>query len=177
DIIIPEDIENLPNRGRPAVKRDPSSLAYVIYTSGSTGKPKGVLVEHRNVNRLVINTNFVRFTPETRILQTGAPVFDATTFEMWGALLNGGQLVLVEQETLLDEYLFGRAIERFQVNTLWLSSALFNQLFNENPGMFLPLDYLLVGGDVLSPPHINGLRSKCKHLKILNGYGPTENTT
>ncbi|MCP5046968.1 MAG: amino acid adenylation domain-containing protein, partial [bacterium] len=155
----------------------PSAPAYVMYTSGSTGKPKGVLVEHRNVNRLVINTDYVRFTPETRILQTGAPVFDATTFEMWGALLNGGQLALVEQETILDAHRLGRAIQEFRVNTLWLSSALFNQLFHDNPDMFLPLNYLLVGGDVLSPPHINALRKKCKSLKIINGYGPTENTT
>ncbi|MCP4155979.1 MAG: AMP-binding protein, partial [bacterium] len=73
-------------------------IAYIMYTSGSTGRPKGVMVTQRNVTRLVLNTNYVALSPETRVLQTGAPVFDATTFEIWGPLLNGGRLVLVDKE-------------------------------------------------------------------------------
>ncbi|UCH93956.1 MAG: amino acid adenylation domain-containing protein [Candidatus Aminicenantes bacterium] len=152
-------------------------LAYIMYTSGSTGRPKGVIVEHRNVVRLVVNTNYIRLTGETRILQTGAPVFDATTFEIWGALLNGGQLVLVEKEVILDAHQLGQALHQNKINTLWLTSPLFNQLVGENCEIFSNLDYLLVGGDVLSPQFINLVRSKSEKLKIINGYGPTENTT
>ena len=154
-----------------------SHLAYVIYTSGSTGKPKGVMVTHRNVVRLVKNTNFVAFGLDTRILQTGAPVFDASTFEIWGSLLNGGQLVLALKETILDAALLGWELNAHGVNTLWLSAPLFNQLLQQDIEMFAPLRYLIVGGDVLSPEHINKVRRRFPLLRVINGYGPTENTT
>ncbi|MCX6584522.1 MAG: non-ribosomal peptide synthetase, partial [Candidatus Aminicenantes bacterium] len=153
------------------------NLAYVMYTSGSTGKPRGVVVTHRNVVRLVKNTNFVPLTGETRILQTGAPVFDATTFEIWGSLLNGGQLALVGKEVILDTRRLGDALMDFRINTLWLSAPLFNQLLQQNIELFASLSYLLVGGDVLSPGHINRVRGQFPYLRIINGYGPTENTT
>jgi amino acid adenylation domain-containing protein len=152
-------------------------LAYVMYTSGTTGEPKGVLVTHKNVVRLVKNTNYIELTERTRILRTGAPVFDATTFEIWGSLLNGGQLVLTGKEVILNARQLGEALERFDINTLWLSSPLFNQLSENDPGIFSPLAYLLVGGDVLSPTHINRLRKTFPGLAVINGYGPTENTT
>jgi tyrocidine synthetase-3 len=156
---------------------DAESIAYIMYTSGSTGRPKGVVVTHRNVVRLVKNTNYVELGEEIRILQTGAPVFDATTFEIWGSLLNGGQLVLVDKEVILDAHRLGDALKEYDVNTLWLSSPLFNQLMQQNIELFSPLRYLLVGGDVLSPPHINRVKRKFPGLDIINGYGPTENTT
>ena len=153
------------------------STAYIMYTSGSTGHPKGVMVTHRNVIRLVKNTNYVPLTAQTRILQTGAPVFDATTFEIWGSLLNGGQLILTDKEVILDAYRLGEALIAFKVNTLWLSSPLFNRLMQQNIELFAPLNYLLVGGDVLSPANIDRVRQTFPGLKIINGYGPTENTT
>ncbi|HLP60630.1 MAG TPA: amino acid adenylation domain-containing protein [Candidatus Deferrimicrobium sp.] len=151
--------------------------AYIMYTSGSTGRPKGIIVTQRNVVRLVKNTNFVSLTQRTRILQTGAPVFDATTFEIWGSLLNGGQLVLVAKETILDGQLLGKTLKKHKINTLWLSAPLFNRLQQQNSELFAPLNYLLVGGDILSPAHINRVRHQFPGLKIINGYGPTENTT
>ena len=156
---------------------DSSSLAYIIYTSGSTGQPKGVVVTHRNVVRLVKNTNFVPLNKETRILQTGAPVFDATTFEIWGSLLNKGQLVLVNKEAILNAHRLGVLLKDHYINTLWLSAPLFNQLMQENIELFAPLHYLIVGGDALSPDHITRVKRRFPGLKIINGYGPTENTT
>ncbi len=151
--------------------------AYIMYTSGSTGKPKGVLVLHRNVVRLVINSNFVLCGEHTRTLQTGAPVFDAVTFEIWGPLLNGGQLVLAPKDVILDAGRLAPALKKHQVNTLWLSAPLFNQLMQQDIEMFEPLRDLVVGGDVLSPEHINKVRQRFPGLRIVNGYGPTENTT
>ncbi len=167
---------------QPEFSKSPLNLstenpAYIMYTSGSTGEPKGVMVTHRNVVRLVKNTNYAALGEETRILQTGAPVFDATTFEIWGALLNGGQLVLAYKEVILDAHQLARALEEYRINTLWLSSPLFNQLMQQNIELFSPLRYLLVGGDVLSPAHINRVKHRFPKLKIINGYGPTENTT
>jgi len=155
----------------------PTDLAYVMYTSGSTGQPKGVMVCHGNVIRLVINPNFIDLSAATRLLLTGAPGFDATTFEIWGPLLNGGLLCLVSKEIILDAQRLGSTLKDFQVNTLWLSAPLFNQLLEQDSRMFNSLTWLLVGGDVLSPVHINRVRRENKGLKVINGYGPTENTT
>ncbi|WP_255668415.1 non-ribosomal peptide synthetase [Brevibacillus daliensis] len=154
-----------------------SDLAYVMYTSGSTGKPKGVMVEHKSVVRLVKNTNYVEFSEGDRILQTGAMVFDASTFELWGALLNGIGLVLVEEHTLLHAERLGQEIKRNQITTMWLTAPLFNQLVQQNVMIFTGLKTLIVGGDALSCEHINQVRKAHQALKLINGYGPTENTT
>ncbi|MCZ8520301.1 MULTISPECIES: non-ribosomal peptide synthase/polyketide synthase [Paenibacillus] len=155
----------------------PQSLAYVMYTSGTTGRPKGVMVEHRNVVRLVKETNYADFNESTRILQTGAVVFDASTFEIWGALLNGGQLYLVDNEVILIAEKLKEAIASYGITTLWLTSPLFNQLSQQDEHLFGGLKTLLVGGDVLSVPHINRVLDAHPGLVIVNGYGPTENTT
>ncbi|MCK4762898.1 MAG: amino acid adenylation domain-containing protein, partial [Candidatus Aminicenantes bacterium] len=165
------DCEKLENAGKPG------DLIYAMYTSGSTGKSKGVLVEHRNVTRLIMNPDYIELSTKTRILQTGAPVFDATTFEIWGALLNGGQLYLVENEVILDAGRLKSTIKENKITTLWLTAPLFNQLTDQDYRIFSTLEYLLVGGDVLSPRHIEKVRNKYGNLKIINGYGPTENTT
>lgn len=177
DVLILEDnnLENLPTIV--PLKTSPTDLAYVIYTSGSTGTPKGVMVEHRNVVRLVKNTNYIYFTENEVILQTGAPVFDATTFEIWGCMLSGAKLCLVDQDDLLNSFILEKRIKEFSVTTMWFTSSYFNQLSDENPNLFSSLKNILVGGDVLSPNHIYAIKKKYPDLNIINGYGPTENTT
>ncbi|MCX6584304.1 MAG: AMP-binding protein, partial [Candidatus Aminicenantes bacterium] len=154
-----------------------SHLAYIIYTSGSTGKPKGVLVGHRNVVRLVKNTNYISFESTDRILQSGALEFDASTFEIWGALLNSLTLYVVEKEKILNPGWLKNAIRSYGISIIWMTSLLFNQMLQTDIEIFEGLKNLLVGGDVLSPTHIGRLRSRYTRLKIINGYGPTENTT
>ncbi|MDN4080838.1 non-ribosomal peptide synthase/polyketide synthase [Paenibacillus polymyxa] len=155
----------------------PQGLAYVIYTSGTTGRPKGVMVEHRNVVRLVKETNYVELNESTRILQTGAVAFDASTFEIWGALLNGGQLYFVENDDILIADRLKAAIAKYGITTMWLTSPLFNQLSLQDEYLFRGLKALLVGGDVLSISHINRVIEANPDLVPINGYGPTENTT
>ncbi|WP_336604367.1 amino acid adenylation domain-containing protein, partial [Paenibacillus sp. MMS18-CY102] len=155
----------------------PHHLANLIYTSGSTGKPKGVMVEHRNVVRLVKNTNYAELNEHTRILQTGAIVFDASTFEIWGALLNGGRLYLEPNDVILDATKLKKTIQQYGITTMWLTSPLFNQLSQQDSKLFAGVQTLIVGGDVLSVPHINRVRQHHPGLRIINGYGPTENTT
>ncbi|MDQ1354468.1 MAG: hypothetical protein QG657_4777, partial [Acidobacteriota bacterium] len=154
-----------------------SHLAYIIYTSGSTGKPKGVMVEHRNVVRLVKNTNFVEFREGDRLLQTGALEFDASTFEIWGSLLNGMTLCVAGKDEILNPVKLKGNIRKYDVCTMWLTSPLFNQLVAVDVEIFSGLRNLLVGGDVLSPLHINRVIERFPQLNIINGYGPTENTT
>ena len=155
----------------------PEALAYVMYTSGSTGKPKGVMTEQQSIARLVLNTQYAPLTEDDHILLTGAPVFDATTYEIWGALLNGGTLSIVPETTLLDPRALAVTLRDRAITTLWLTSPLFNQHVQQQPAMFQPLRQLLVGGDALSVEHIRLAREANPHLTLVNGYGPTENTT
>ncbi|MCP4215090.1 MAG: amino acid adenylation domain-containing protein [bacterium] len=154
-----------------------TDLAYVIYTSGSTGRPKGVMVEHRNVTRLVKNTNYIDFRPDDRILQTGALEFDASTFEIWGSLLNGLTLYLIPGDSLINPQLLKETVTGKGITIMWMTVALFNRMVQEDIAIFEPLRVLLVGGDTLSPPHIRQVREAYPGLQIVNGYGPTENTT
>ncbi|EPY09152.1 phenylalanine racemase [Paenibacillus alvei TS-15] len=155
----------------------PYDLAYVIYTSGSTGMPKGVMVEQRSVVRLVKNCNYVALNETTRILQTGAVVFDASTFEIWGALLNGGRLYLVNSEVILNTEKLKEAIRCYGITTMFLTTPLFNQLSQRDSRLFGDLQTLLVGGETLSVPQINLVLRDNPGLVLMNVYGPTENTT
>ncbi len=155
----------------------PSDLAYIMYTSGSTGNPKGTMIEQKSVIRLVKNTNYIAFGENEHILQTGSIVFDACTFEIWAALLNGFELFIIKKDDLLDANKLQDYLLKNKITILWLTAPLFNQLSEENPHMFNHVKYLLTGGDVLSPKHINMVKSANPNLTIINGYGPTENTT
>ena len=157
--------------------RQGSQLAYIIYTSGSTGTPKGSLVTHRNVVRLVKNTNYIDWQKDDRLLQGAALEFDASTFEIWSPLLNGLQLYPVSREMILSAEKIKMIITRHKITTLWLTAPLFNRLVDADLEIFPGLRNLLVGGDVLSTVHINKTRAAFPSLHIINGYGPTENTT
>ncbi|UHA72038.1 non-ribosomal peptide synthetase [Paenibacillus sp. 481] len=166
-----EDRSNLPHLSQP------NDLAYVIYTSGTTGKPKGAMIEHRNVVRLVKNTNSLPLNDQVRILQTGSIVFDASTFEIWGAMLNGGQLHLTEHANIINAVVLKQLINTNDINLMFLSTALFNQLVQQDHTLFERLQTLIVGGEELSIAHANKLILHYPTINLINGYGPTENTT
>ncbi|MCD0955579.1 non-ribosomal peptide synthetase, partial [Staphylococcus aureus] len=151
--------------------------AYVIYTSGTTGNPKGTLIPHRGIVRLVHRNHYVPLNEETTILLSGTIAFDAATFEIYGALLNGGKLIVAKKEQLLNPIAVEQLINENDVNTMWLTSSLFNQIASERIEVLVPLKYLLIGGEVLNAKWVDLLNQKPKHPQIINGYGPTENTT
>jgi amino acid adenylation domain-containing protein len=152
------------------------SLAYVMYTSGSIGAPKGVAVTHRNVVRLVKGTDYARLDPDEVLLQLAPLPFDASTFEIWGALLNGGRLAIPPPGPLsVDE--LGTVLKRYGVTTLWLTAGLFHHVVNERVGILRSLRQLLAGGDVLSMPHVKRVLETIPDCRLINGYGPTEGTT
>ncbi|MGB8194795.1 MAG: amino acid adenylation domain-containing protein, partial [Chitinophagaceae bacterium] len=162
---------------KPQVTIDPSSLAYLMYTSGSTGKPKGVMVDHGNIVSLVKGVKYVDFSAEEVLLATGSPSFDAATFEYWGMLLNGGRLILCSQEDMLNTDTLKQLIVAHEVSIMWFTAGWFNELVETDINLFATLKTVLAGGDRLSVPHINQLKSTYPQLRIINGYGPTENTT
>jgi amino acid adenylation domain-containing protein len=160
----------------PPTVTTPDSLAYVSYTSGSTGRPKGVCVPHRAVVRLVKNADYARFSPEEIFLQFAPIAFDASTFEIWGALLNGARLVIFPPGPIsLDE--LGTVIEKRGVTTLWLTAGLFHQMVEEHLDSLHNVRQLLSGGDVLSVAHVTRALEQLPRTQLINGYGPTENTT
>jgi len=154
-----------------------NDLVYTIFTSGSTGRPKGVMVEHRNVVRLVKNTNYIEFKEDDKILQTGALDFDASTFEIWGPLLNGSSLYLLSKNQILVPKKLKEAIAKYRISTIWMTAPLFNQMLDVDIEIFKGLENLVVGGESLSPVHIYKVRKRFPQLNVINGYGPTENTT
>ncbi|MFP7694024.1 plipastatin non-ribosomal peptide synthetase PpsC, partial [Bacillus subtilis] len=175
--IIIEDIQKQGEAKNVDSSAGPHSLAYIIYTSGSTGKPKGVMIEQRSVIRLVKNSNYITFTPEDRLLMTSSIGFDVGSFEIFGPLLNGAALHLSDQQTFLDSHQLKRYIEHQGITTIWLTSSLFNHLTEQNEQTFSQLKHLIIGGEALSPSHVNRIRNVCPEVSIWNGYGPTENTT
>ncbi|WP_158296359.1 non-ribosomal peptide synthetase [Pseudomonas viciae] len=151
--------------------------AYIMYTSGSTGTPKGVLVPHRAISRLVINNGYADFNEQDRVAFASNPAFDASTLEVWAPLLNGGCVVVVEQDVLLSqERLHGLLLEQ-AVNVLWMTAGLFHQYADRLMDVFAQLRYLIVGGDVLDPAVIGRVLKDGAPAHLLNGYGPTEATT
>jgi amino acid adenylation domain-containing protein len=153
------------------------SLAYVMYTSGSTGRPKGICIPHRAVRRLTLNTDYVRLEPGDRVGQVSNFSFDAATFEIWGALLNGARLVIVAKEVVLSSRDFAAELERQGVNTMFLTVALFNQVAREVPDGFRGMKHLLVGGEAVDPKWVREVIRHGKPQRLLNAYGPTESTT
>ncbi|HKY27539.1 MAG TPA: amino acid adenylation domain-containing protein [Pyrinomonadaceae bacterium] len=152
------------------------NLAYVMYTSGSTGKPKGVAIPHRSVIRLVQNTNYATFGPDEVLLQFATLSFDASTFEIWGSLLNGGRLVVMPPGLVSLEKL-GEAVKRHNVTTLWLTAGLFHQMMETDLDSLRGVRQLIAGGNVLSVAHVEQVAREFTGCQFINGYGPTENTT
>ncbi|MDX3663847.1 amino acid adenylation domain-containing protein [Streptomyces sp. ID05-26A] len=154
----------------------PEDLAYLMYTSGSTGRPKSVMVEHRNITNLVTAPNYVDITPDDRLLQLAPVAFDAATFEIWGALLNGARVVLAPPGVVQAEEL-GDLLRSNEISVLWFTAALFHRQIDVDVDAFKGLHTVMTGGDVVSVPHVRRLREAVPELQIVNGYGPTETTT
>ena len=152
-------------------------LAYVIYTSGSTGRPKGVAVPQRAVVRLVRNTDYIRLSDGDRIAQLANLSFDAATFEIWGALLNGATVVGVPQNIALSPRDLAVFLRERRIDSLFLTTALFNQVAQLAPGAFGPVRDVLFGGEACDPGAVRRVLRTAPPRRLLHVYGPTENTT
>jgi amino acid adenylation domain-containing protein len=153
------------------------NLVYVMYTSGSTGKPKGTAIRHRSVVRLLFGVDYVELDDQQTILQLAPLAFDASTFEIWGALLHGGRLVVAPPGPL-DFAQLERVVSSRHVTTMWLTASLFNRVIETRPEALVGVKQLLTGGEALSVHHVRmALDRLGTETKLINGYGPTESTT
>ncbi len=150
--------------------------AYVMFTSGSTGQPNGVEVPHRGIVRLVRGQDYARMGADTAWLHLSPTSFDASTLEIWTPLLNGGRCVVVGPESPGPDTI-ARAIRDGSADSAWLTATLFNTLVDEAPECLRGLRQILVGGETLSPPHVRRAMEILPGVRLINGYGPTENTT
>ncbi len=152
------------------------NLAYVIYTSGSTGKPKGNLTMHYNITRVVKNTNYIEINAEDNILQLSNYAFDGSTFDIYGALLNGAKLLLVDRQTVIDINKLSKLIEEENITIFFVTTALFNALVDINIECLKNVRKVLFGGERVSLQHAKKALEYMGKDRIIHVYGPTEST-
>ncbi|HEY3381340.1 MAG TPA: amino acid adenylation domain-containing protein, partial [Vicinamibacterales bacterium] len=171
-------LDRLPATGSAAAPpsvRDGKDPAYVMFTSGTTGVAKGVVVPHRAIARLALDHEILGLGPGDVMCQLAPLAFDATTVELWSALLNGATLHIVADGDLLDPTALGAELRRGSVTAMWMPSALFNLAAEEAPAIFAGLERLVTGGEAISPAHVRRVVEACPGLRLANVYGPTEN--
>lgn len=153
-----------------------ADLAYVMYTSGSTGRAKGVEVVHRGITRLLFGGGYAQLEGGQTILHAAPATFDASTLEIWGALLHGGTCIVCP-ERVPSAQLLGDLLRAHEVSTLWLSAAFYNAVIDDAPDILRGVKQLLIGGEALSVAHVRRGLDLLPTTEIINGYGPTESTT
>jgi amino acid adenylation domain-containing protein len=151
-------------------------LAYVIYTSGSTGKPKGNLTMHYNVVRVVKNTNYIEITVDDVLLQLSNYAFDGSVFDIYGALLNGGKLVLIDKGNVVDMNRLSKVIDQEKVTVFFITTALFNTLVDVNIECLKNIRKILFGGEMASAHHVRKAYEYMGSGRLVHVYGPTETT-
>ncbi|KAF9980757.1 hypothetical protein BGZ75_008023, partial [Mortierella antarctica] len=174
------DIGELQSRdeysGEITLTRSSQDTAYVMYTSGSTGRPKGVLVPHKGIARLVINNGFATIRSDDRVVFAANPAFDASTFEVWAPLLNGGTIVTVDSDTVADPYRFASVLEQHKITVLFMTPVMLNQHVLTIGSSLAKLRYLISGGEQASTETYIALLRHKGPVRLLNAYGPTEAT-
>ncbi|RJX41196.1 amino acid adenylation domain-containing protein [Paenibacillus pinisoli] len=151
-------------------------LAYIMYTSGSTGRPKGIMTSHRNVSRIAVHTDYVHITESDALLQLSNYAFDGSTFDIYGALLNGARLTLVGEEEVADIWKLTELIEAKGVTVFFVTTALFNTLVDHALGSLRGVRHILFGGERASVRHIRKAYEALGPGVLLHVYGPTETT-
>ena len=176
-ILLEEAQREFVNDENPHVfSRSPEDIACLMFTSGSAGIPKAVSIPHRAIIRLVVGNTYASLDETEIILHMAPHSFDASLFEIWGALLNGGCSAIAPENLSLPGEL-GEVLRKHQVSTLWLTSSLFNLIVDLAPQELASVQQLLIGGEALSVAHVRRALPFLKGTRLINAYGPTENST
>ena len=170
------EIERYPSSA-PSVASGPDSRTHVLYTSGSTGRPKGIEILAKNVSRLVMATDYVELEPSDRVVQMASLAFDASIFEVWGALLNGAALVLIPKARALDPHALRDELAERRASVIFLTTSLFNLTAQSRPDAFAGLRYVVIGGERADVEAMRAVLRAAPPKHLINGYGPTEGTT
>ncbi|MFD9082217.1 amino acid adenylation domain-containing protein [Streptomyces erythrochromogenes] len=160
--------------GAPAVRVTADDPAYIMYTSGSTGTPKGAVIGHRSVVRLFCNADWLRLGPDDVMAQGSDVTFDAATLEIWGPLLAGSRMAVIDKDTLLDPAELTAALRRHGVTTLFVTTAVFNQIVAADPYAFGALRHVLFGGEAANSVRVAEVLAAAPPQRLVNLYGPTE---
>jgi amino acid adenylation domain-containing protein len=175
-ILVDADLSLLDEPADPPVMQPhPDNLVYVMYTSGSTGTPKGVAVRHRDVVALAFDRRFTGGGHE-RVLLHSPLAFDASTYELWVPLLNGGQVVIAPPGDL-DVDILRRLITEHGVTGLFLTTGLFRIIAQESPECLAGACEVWTGGEIVPAAAIRQVLETCPGLVVVDVYGPTETTT
>ncbi|MEU2995051.1 amino acid adenylation domain-containing protein [Streptomyces griseoincarnatus] len=154
----------------------PESLAYIVYTSGSTGTPKGVSVPHRALNWFVNTADYLDLAPGDVMGMASSPSFDALTFEVWTALAHGASLRVIPHDVLLDPATLSECLLDWQVDVMYLTAALVEELARHVPDFARGLRVLLFGGQASDPTVVARVKALSAPWRLLQVYGPTETT-
>ncbi len=166
-----------PSTALPAAPTRATDEALVFYTSGSTGVPKAVCVPHRAILRLVMNSDYVSLGVNDRVANLSNVAFDASTFEIWGPLLNGGEAHVMGRDMALTPQVLARELRSRGITVVFLTTALFNQIAREAPDAFTTLDTVMFGGEKVEPRWVKRILSRGAPKRLLHVYGPTETCT
>ena len=179
-VIYSEAIENIKETTNIENINSQDDMAYIIYTSGSTGKPKGTMIEHKNVIRLLFNSDFM-FDFDEKDVWTLAHsfCFDFSVWEMYGALLRGGKLVILPTGITMDPQRFVEVLESHKVTVLNQTPLSFYGIIDEvlrRSNNNISLKYVIFGGEALTPKKLKPWRELYPNTHLINMYGITETT-
>ncbi len=174
-IIDQSDLSNNPVSNPPA-RNNGESLIYLMYTSGTTGKPKGTQIRHKSVTRVVCDTNYMTLTPDDVCLQISSFAFDGCVADFYGALLNGGRVILTSKEDTLEPHTLADVITSQKVTSMFVTTALFNIISDNLLNALSSIKTIMFGGEAVSVQHVIKARKALGPGKLIHVYGPTEST-
>lgn len=160
----------------PITTTDGNSNAYLMYTSGTTGKPKGAIIRHKSISRVVMATNYLKLGPNDNCLQLSSFAFDGCVPDLFGALLNGGKLVLPDKEITLNLPVLGELIIEQNITSMFITTSLFNVMVDNILESMTNVNNIIFGGEAASVHHVSKALNVLGPNRLINGYGPTETT-
>ncbi|WP_328972713.1 non-ribosomal peptide synthetase [Streptomyces sp. NBC_00239] len=175
--VLVDDVTGEPPRIAGEDPAGPGDLLYVMPTSGTSGTAKLVGVPHRAVVRLVHGSTTLPMDRNDRTMLVANSSFDAATLELWGPLVNGGSVVVPEPADLADPGLLCTAIAAHGVTVGFFTVTLFARMIEAEPWKLAGMRHLLVGGEAVPPALFAQAEEHIPRAALVNGYGPTENTT
>lgn len=160
----------------PEPQNSGNSLIYLMYTSGTTGKPKGAKIRHKSVNRVVRHTNYLALDNTDVCLLVSSFAFDGCVLDLYGALLNGGTMLLTSKADTLNPPTLAKVITSQSVTSFFMTTSLFNIMVDNALEALKGVKYAIFGGEAGSADHVNRAYQLLGPGKLINGYGPTEST-